>query len=66
MPILAIRRLASFLGEGIAALGAIALGAVAFITFIMYVIWLLLTGDWTQLGALLRELLDWLRSAGLV
>jgi len=34
--------------------------------FVAYAVWLLLTGQWSQLISLLPEMLDWLRSFGLL
>jgi hypothetical protein len=36
------------------------------LSFVAYAIWLLLRGEWGQLIGLLTELLDWLRSFGLL
>jgi hypothetical protein len=53
----------SLLAESIGNLSAMLLGM---LSFGAYTIWLLLTGDWVRLISLLPDLLDWLRSFGLL
>jgi hypothetical protein len=53
----------SLLAESIGSLSAMLLGI---LSFGAYAIWLLLTGEWGRLISLLPELLDWIRSFGLL
>jgi hypothetical protein len=57
--------LANLLGGVLDGLASVLLMAVGMVIAILYVIYLVLIGDWTQVVGVLKALFEWLRSAGL-
>jgi hypothetical protein len=56
--------LGGILGDVLHGVVRLFLIAVAVVIAFLYVIYLVLTGDWAQVASVLRALAEWLRSAG--